>query len=116
MLTKSPLGPPEAVKTFKSPYYPPFSKGDNPERKVEFCSVSIWESLSFDYEFPSLKKHALSVVEGRGQERFCGFLYAPHNFFTPPLCQRGELPYPALCPAGVDMGNDQLDGRGLRGG
>jgi hypothetical protein len=42
--------------------YTPFLKGEYRRKTVEFWFVSIWEFLSFDQEFPSLKK--------RGQGRF----------------------------------------------
>jgi hypothetical protein len=53
---------------------------------VEFCSVSIWEFLSFDCEFPSLEK--------RGQGRFSGFATDRIIFSQLPFFKGGNLKSP----------------------
>jgi hypothetical protein len=90
---KSPLVPPEAVKKFKSPCNPPFLnffKGGSLKRRKYNCSPQLPDNFAlFESEYPSLKKHVLSLAEERGKGRFAEFARDLFNFSQLPF-SKGE--------------------------
>jgi hypothetical protein len=58
MTSQIPLLSPEAVKKFKSPYHPPFSKGERSKEEVEVCSLTIRKRFSSIANSPLWKRGA----------------------------------------------------------
>jgi hypothetical protein len=68
----------------------PFSKGDVIKRVPEKISRPSFEKSPF-FGSPSLEKHALSAVEGRGQGRFVKLLDGLINFAQLPFFSKGGV-------------------------